>query len=316
MEKDFETANDDFPIAIGIGARIYDGRLGRWLALDPIKVQSWSNYVSFKNSPISIIDPTGETDFYNLLGIWIGTDGVDNKVQTVITDKVVAKDIVKHSKKGLDYKAEIPNESYYQLPERTVITAIVEVFEFSNNDVLNKDGKIIRNAGSFEVGTTFDKDGNQTNIAYGREVNSYSEAAHVSLPESGSISIHTHPTTDFINRLTKKTKSYNADPSPKTEDAENDIGLFKNFDLNIIIGYNNLLYEIEEGLPGGGKITKDSPRTLVVNFFNKAAEKLFSISYSALENIANGNSGKYKKKYDKAKKKAANSSNNVSGTAG
>lgn len=34
-EKDFETANDNFPIAIGIGARIYDGRLGRWLSPDP-----------------------------------------------------------------------------------------------------------------------------------------------------------------------------------------------------------------------------------------------------------------------------------------
>ncbi|MBL7838377.1 MAG: RHS repeat-associated core domain-containing protein [Bacteroidetes bacterium] len=60
-EKDFETANDNFPIAIGIGARIYDGRLGRWLSLDPLgsEFPNLSSYSYCANVPILLIDILG-----------------------------------------------------------------------------------------------------------------------------------------------------------------------------------------------------------------------------------------------------------------
>gem|GEM_PF-6391891 len=43
------------------GARIYDPRIGRWLAMDPLANQfPWqSPYVGFDNSPIGLNDPTG-----------------------------------------------------------------------------------------------------------------------------------------------------------------------------------------------------------------------------------------------------------------
>lgn len=52
-EKDFETANDDFPNAIWIGARIYDGRLWRWrtvlnLAIPIIKPTTLKFYSIFR----------------------------------------------------------------------------------------------------------------------------------------------------------------------------------------------------------------------------------------------------------------------------
>ena len=61
MEKDNElngTSNSyDF------GARIYDGRLGRWLSVDPrmSKYPSCSPYVFALNSPLTHIDPEGDT---------------------------------------------------------------------------------------------------------------------------------------------------------------------------------------------------------------------------------------------------------------
>jgi len=69
-EKDNEinVKGGDFPMAIGIRARIYDSRFVRWLSLDPVRSIPWSNYVPFKCSPICIIDPNGETDFYNEAG--------------------------------------------------------------------------------------------------------------------------------------------------------------------------------------------------------------------------------------------------------
>lgn len=59
-EKDFETANDDYDF----GARIYDGRLARWLSLDPkaghpLQVDK-SPYAAFWNNPIVYTDPDGQ----------------------------------------------------------------------------------------------------------------------------------------------------------------------------------------------------------------------------------------------------------------
>lgn len=61
-EKDSETANDDFPIAIGVCARIYDGRLVRCLSLDPMvkNYPSQSPYTICNNNAIFYLDPYGK----------------------------------------------------------------------------------------------------------------------------------------------------------------------------------------------------------------------------------------------------------------
>ena len=69
MEKDDElkgTGNSyDF------GARLYDPRVGRWLAVDPLagKYPSISSYVFVINSPIYYIDPTGEENVIYLINV-------------------------------------------------------------------------------------------------------------------------------------------------------------------------------------------------------------------------------------------------------
>jgi RHS repeat-associated protein len=57
-EKDSETANDNYDF----GARIYDGRLGRWLSLDPLmkKYVSFSSYCFSINRPLYFKDPDGQ----------------------------------------------------------------------------------------------------------------------------------------------------------------------------------------------------------------------------------------------------------------
>ncbi len=57
-EKDSETASDNFDF----GARIYDGRLGRWLSLDPLmkKYVSFSAFNFGLNNPIYFLDPDGK----------------------------------------------------------------------------------------------------------------------------------------------------------------------------------------------------------------------------------------------------------------
>ena len=62
-EKDFETAND----AYDFGARIYDGRLGRWLSVDPYSIEyvSFSSYCYTANSPITFYDYSGKEIIIN-----------------------------------------------------------------------------------------------------------------------------------------------------------------------------------------------------------------------------------------------------------
>ncbi len=60
-EKDSETAND----AYDFGARIYDGRLGRWLSLDPLLLQhpDVSAYRMALNNPLFFVDIGGFTEY-------------------------------------------------------------------------------------------------------------------------------------------------------------------------------------------------------------------------------------------------------------
>lgn len=57
-EKEADGTADNYDF----GARIYDGRLGRWLAVDPhfFSYPALSNYCGLKNAPLIILDPDGQ----------------------------------------------------------------------------------------------------------------------------------------------------------------------------------------------------------------------------------------------------------------
>lgn len=146
--------------------------------MDSIYNLNWSNYAAFKCSPICIVDPTGETDYYNLAGDWIGTDRISNTLKTVVTDNKILKAIVKRSRKGLDYTTSLPNGTFYQLPSKNVRDAIIAIFNASQSDVPNSTGTGVKNhGGQHEAATTFDSDGNQTLITHGSDVNQYNTDA-------------------------------------------------------------------------------------------------------------------------------------------
>jgi RHS repeat-associated protein len=300
MEKDNEinVNGGDYDF----GARIYDSRLGRWLSLDPVRNSSWSSYASFKNSPIAIIDPNGETDFYNQGGDWIGTDGneaTSGEIK-IITDRKVLKQIEKTSNKGENYTNELPNGTFYKLPEKKVLDAIVAVFDASQKDVIGDNGNVIAKGGEHESGTTFDNNGNQTPIVNGPQMNK-NTSAEINLPEYGTISIHAHIMETAENRLHNKTNANEYGPSTK------DISSFINFTSNIIIQPNANLEIYTDPLT---KEKKAAPRKWVVSTYTAKVEKVNGASkpvatlvnetdYSAIKKIQSGEGKKESKTYKK-----------------
>ena len=76
----------------------YNARLGRRWQLDPV-LKTWeSSYACFSNNPIIMIDPKGNTDFYNKRGKCIGNDGVANGESSLVLTKTTAQRIKKETK--------------------------------------------------------------------------------------------------------------------------------------------------------------------------------------------------------------------------
>ncbi len=124
-EKDAESFND----AYDFGARIYDGRLGRWLAVDPAQTKSpgYSSYNFCFNKPIIYSDPDGE---YPLIVISSEVNGYSfanvysvqsGKTTTVVvkTYKMVVYDVnAKGDRKELA-QFYVTRDGYYNNGETT-----------------------------------------------------------------------------------------------------------------------------------------------------------------------------------------------------
>ena len=108
--------------------RINNSQLGRWFSIDPLtaKFPSNSPYIVSSNNVISKMDPFGDADFYSQKGEYLGNDGKggDGRV-IVVTDRKIAKQILKNKATIADIKPEVQ----YELPpyeHRQEIKAIVE----------------------------------------------------------------------------------------------------------------------------------------------------------------------------------------------
>ncbi len=280
-EKDSETASDNFDF----GARIYDGRLGRWLSLDPYSLFSGSNYKALNSSPIVVIDKNGERDFYNQSGNWIGTDGNETTKTEIyiITDNKLAKKIIKSSKLGTNWVSEIPNGLFYSLPEKSVIDAVIAVQTASDAPVLASDDptKILIPAGEHESALVFDDKMKSSGIINGEQIDDKNCKASAEIPFNESVqynySIHNHPILNNIDHLNSEVCFSEIGPS------EEDKITFKYFKTNIIIGQNRPINPNNSDENIGIK--------LEVYFYNSEAILSKSVDYEALK-LINSEKGK------------------------
>ena len=78
------------------GARYYEPRLSLWISTDPLEEESpiITTYGFCHNNPLILIDPDGMGDYFNEKGVWLGSDGMNDK-------KVYSAQSVTKSKRGL-----------------------------------------------------------------------------------------------------------------------------------------------------------------------------------------------------------------------
>lgn len=187
---------------------------------------SWSPYKFGLDNPVIYIDPSGETEFY-YNGMWIGTDGKENNLVAIVSDKNVAREIEEHSLAGREFlfpKAEHGfNEGGIFIIHKDVYKKAVEVFSNS----MSEKGKrrefwaVMKQSsdGSFQT----------THEGVGEEGSGQSDG----FPEkvNSDVSIHSHNTGWWLNEKGIVESASAGKPS----DADKD-GVFPRFSLNIVVG--------------------------------------------------------------------------------
>ncbi len=213
-------------------ARLYDPAIGRTPVQDPLSEMfySISPYSFLNNSPLRYIDPDGrmavdfDTDLYNTDGKKIGTDGVDNGVKMVVTDKKEARQISK-TKGNVDLSTV---QSGVTLPSDATLQESLNVLDRTiANGGLREESSIVMNDGTVIQGQT----GSMPTVVNGVQTATASlpNLPAGTTPADAEATIHSHPTT--VQQVGNQIF-----PQSASTPSATDRGTFSQYNTNIIVG--------------------------------------------------------------------------------
>lgn len=179
----------------------YDSRLGRRWNVDPVRKPDVSAYAAFSNKPVIMIDPEGNTDYYNSKGKWIGSDGIDNGEKKIVLSKQTAKIIKRATRKGQNISM---NEQVYRdiinLPTKSEVQAMNDIWKDSDKGIKPGESNIGHEEGFVSGGGQIDRatPGKEFNVDNGQGDAEYTELSDLLLYRAMwgpkiELVVHTHP---------------------------------------------------------------------------------------------------------------------------
>ncbi|MBW7869153.1 MAG: hypothetical protein H3C31_12625 [Brumimicrobium sp.] len=238
----------------------YSPRLGKRWNLDPVVKHHLSGYSVLSNNPIIMIDPNGDTDYYNLRGKKVGSDGKDNGLIGVVHSNKISRQIKRAKFKLVETPANGDKFTGGFIIHKDIFSKTVEMAGLAKSDR--------------ELSTTLDKnlDGGYSSspILEGDivDLNKPNQSASVPVAK-GEISIHTHPLGSGGIGGT----SFDNEPSlfSNNNKYKNDEQMFKEHEMNIIIGNSQFAKQVDKYSP------KMSQGSLQIKIFGNDIDKKIGV---------------------------------------
>jgi RHS repeat-associated protein len=259
-------------------ARIYDPAAPHFWQIDPLaeKMRRWSPYSYAYDNPIIFTDPDGMapfTDLFNLKGKKIGTDGVNNGVKMVVTDKKEAKQIAK-----TEGNIDLNNvKSGVTLPSDAVLKESLNVLDrHIKGGGLKEESSIVMKDGTVLKGQTGPVPTIVNNVQTAPSTLPALPAG--TTPADAEATIHAHPTT--VQQV--GSTIYPQSASTPSTGAGSDGPTFQQYSTNVIVGPIGTITSATAN-PNGSFTTPYRPNGAVIYDSNSVPK--VSLEKSAIENI-------------------------------
>ncbi|MDI1254575.1 MAG: hypothetical protein PSV16_00615 [Flavobacterium sp.] len=250
----------------------------RWMSPDPLSEEysQWSPYNFCFNNPVKFVDPDGRgplTDLFNLKGKKIGTDGVDNGVKVVVTNKTEASRIA-----GTTGNIDMTTvTSGVTLPADGVLQESLNVLNRqTSNGGQQEENSLVMNHGQVVQGQT----GPVPTVVNGVQIAPSSLPALPAgcLPADVAATIHSHPTA--VAQVGNQVFPQSA--SVPSSGVGSDTPTFSQYSTNIIVGPLGTISSVTSN-PNG---TLNIPtRANGVVIYNNAAQPQVELTKKAVEKI-------------------------------